>query len=323
MNHIKITLLALATGLTATLSGCQSEKDTLANPSESSGVALQVNTASILGGKTRGQVVEGESLPEECRFVMHALDKDTVNYIPTGQVAFVIHAGNENIFEYPNGGILLPSENEEVSVLAFYPEGYSDNVDFAWLNTLSREDFMWGTAVDNEGQPMYASEENPAVNILFEHILARITLRIKRGENNQDDYKFTNFTLSGDFENSYRTASANLRTRTIENFDYSDFKDIQGIWDKYYFNGDPEDVVTVDFLVLPTKTSWVFGMTYDFSDYRLGTVLPETDYQSGNQYIYNVTIDKDESGKVYLSIADAYITLWQNNTMPDINVEIE
>lgn len=321
MNKKSIYALAAGIALSVTLPSCQSDKDTpTGSTPESSGVALQVNSSSIFGGDTRSGIVEGESLPDNCDYVLFALDRDTVNYIYTGEYALVHHMHDRDSVIYPSEGIMLPSLNVPATILAFYPEGYTDHVDYACLNTLDREDFMWGTAVDRDGQPMYASEENPAVNILFEHILARITLKIKRGENNQDSYKFTDFTLGGDYENSYRTAYANLRQRTISNHDYEDLKPIPGIWEKYYFNEDQNDVVTVDFLVIPSNTTWVLDMTYDFSDYHLVANLPQTNYESGNQYIFNVTIDKEVDNTPYLRISDVKVTPWVRESAGSLDV---
>lgn len=316
MKQINITGLSLALGLTALLSGCQSQTECKADFAKE--VELQVNVAGV---GTRATLVEGTTLPDECNYFIFPMSGDSQD-----RYVYWDYSDSPAVVEYKNGKstivepgkIILPNDSV-VPVYAFFGS-WPDHVREVWIDGTQQTDYLWGKSVDSDGNLDYASVSHPEVNIQFDHVMARITLNFRLGESmEQTDYYKLDPKLAGDSEGSYRDGYVNIITQEFINKDYGKYEELKPIIkDGNYGLGHnyKNDVVTCDYLVIPSETVWYIHEP-GIGDGWFS--LPATNYESGRQYIFNITIDKGDEG-LRISIPD--IVPWQDNVMPELEVEI-
>lgn len=315
MNTYKTFAFGMAISLAAALAGCQSETGSTDVEDISSAARLRVNI--IGGGHATRSIVEGDMLPYESYYTIHAMAGNSTNTIPFGfGVPVWYNDGTSRLLEE------VPiMRGYDVPVFAIYPKSDGSATE-TYIDGRKCIDYMWGKSIDEEGNLAYANAENPWVNLKFSHMMSRITIRIKKDAENPDSYKFTSLSLGGDSENAYRYGYANLMTQEIFEKRYGEREQIEGLWGQdgsnYYIDGS-EDVVTVDFTVIPSETVWDFTMVYNFNDTKRTTSLPLTSYESGQQYIFNCTISKHE--EAYLEITSVEIRPWDTQEMPELKVE--
>lgn len=254
-------------------------------------VPLEVSVAGI--NDTRS-IITGTTLPDTCDF------------------SVFFNSDSPTPVRYENGScklyksIFLDESTKPAPVYAFYPgDVYLTEIA---INTTQREDYLRGISTDS------VDATNPKARLLFDHILARITINLHKDSTINEGYKLGLAYLGGNNENSYRSAVFNAKTNSFIHFFPNESDNIKGeLKDDKYMLKTPEDMITFDFLVLPTETTWELNIKDLSADWY---PLPATKYESGKQYIYDCLLQDD--GKPYLTITECDIRPWQNTTMPEV-----
>lgn len=211
----------------------------------------------------------------------------------------------------PDTPISIKQEDVDRPVYAVYPYGEYYLTEIP-ISLEDQTDYLRGISVDDNGMPSNINVDTPKARIRFDHILARITLNIHKDASIDNYYKIPGIYLGGYSENSWRTGIYSAEKGEFYNNPSNAKFDIKGeLKDGKYVLETADDVVTVDFLVLPTETSWSLQIK-DISSTWWS--LPKTNYESGKQYIYDCKIG--EGG--VLEISECDIKPWENTDMPEI-----
>lgn len=265
--------------------------------------ALEISVEGI--EKTRA-VIDTEYLPSGSEFSLWAWSKDSEKAI----------SGGENVLVQMNGYTATPKEaiyipaNDTVAVSAIYPFNSDFKDRYVELDCTKGEDYLWGEGLQ------YATSLQPKVGIRFHHLLSRITLHFTVTEDNETSYDFKAVYLRGDGDYQARKLIVDAFTGKIEEYMPSDYEDIPGILNSTMLRKGSD--LTVTFLVAPTysdrATYW--NVKLDSTVTVNNFELPEANYDSGYNYIYNVQISDGDK----LIVTDCEIAPWENTEMPEINI---
>lgn len=303
--------LAVATALT----GCGNADAPDQSPAGNPGSPIEI---SVKGVTPTRSIITGSTMPAAYDFSLFATYGSSASCVPGGDNIRVESQYNTITTASP---LTFPENTERMGVFAIYPYDEASTVDSVGINVLTQEDYLYGTAVDDNDVFQYATASTKKVQILFSHVLARITLNISAvGTDAEEYYHVNSISLGGDSEGSYREATLIPTSGKITNEGYGDYKDIPGSLNGQTVSPDGK-TVTADFLVIPSSCTWwiVFNTVPEISAW---TPIPARGYEAGYQYSYNVIITKDNTtGKVFLSISDCQITPWQDNPSEATDIE--
>ncbi len=294
-------IMMICVGLT--ISSCSSDSET---ESASVGVPLQIETATV---STTRAAIETSTLPNGSLYGVFAVKAGTTEPIATGNNAMVYYENGASLFYYDK---VLLEEGVDVNILAYYPWNSDGSVYLdgnIFLETESQTDYLWGSYMNEKGDLQVVNASNPKAKILFRHALARVTLKISKSKDNDAPYKYTYVGLE------------NIRRSMVYNWQSGELTMNEGTTDilseisgQYWLESE-KDTITADFLVLPGAiASNEVKMTLDNN--VLSAYLPQSVWVSGQQYTYNVTINK----RAVITISKAEITPWSNNEQPGIEV---
>jgi hypothetical protein len=270
------------------LVACSNQEENLP---EMSTEHLQISTVDV-AASTRAKIT-GTVLPNGVQYGIFAgASSNTLNNGKNVAVSYT-----EGVSTLSNE-IVLP-QGCKIPVYAYYPYTKGVSATSVPIEILSQTDYLWGWSADTSGDLAYATEASPSVNIHFEHILARVTLRIHKAEDNAKTYHITSAYLNdGGRDFAYRKANANIYEHTLTDFDFGATsgnglnrgQDILGDLHPDYLKTSKDEIM-VDFLVLPSSyIAWSFKIVTD--DSELSSDFYGADFQSGMQYTYDVIINQ-------------------------------
>lgn len=295
----------LATAMLSVSSCTEDNKQTTAEVR----VPLQIEVASVQNTRV---AIDGTIMPNGSVYGIFAMyGGGTEKAVENGINTLVFYEGGMSEL---SSTIYIPKD-VDVPVYAYYP--YNEHYDVLdYLRRISVEsasqtDYLYGTSVDANNNFSFANINNPKVRIHFRHILARIRLNIHKAENNANYYKLPYVSLKNvlseglfdlyEGELLQSEGTANLSTQPTE-----------------YTLDTPEDMLTVDFLVLPMNTATqtvLLSMGSNPDDQTLEIPMPATTWKSGQQYTYDVTIEEGS-----LIVKESEITPWTNSDQNGIVV---
>lgn len=295
-NHLCPLLLA-ATLLTA--AACSN--DTPADPAPAdSPVALELQVAGI---GTRA-VIDGTTLPDPCTYGVYVMMED----IPVATNVAVNYAGGVSTPETP---IYLPYAGVDYQVMAFYPyrESATDPAAIDLGSVEEQIDFLYVNRDPDTDQTLTVTQESPTATLHFHHAMARITLRIRKAEDNTNDYRLTDVVIDGIHDYS----SFNLLAGHC-----IDQRSSLSAFDRDFTESDLSAECEANVLVFPVDLStrdvrlvlWLNGE-------QVYAPIPTTVWRGGEQYTYEVVIN--DAGVV--RVGEAVITPWENNTHDGITVD--
>lgn len=241
---------------------------------------------SVSGIETRA-VIEGETLPSESQYGVFAIDAEN------GTNVAVNYMDGVSTLSTP---VYLTEAGKDYQVLAYYPftSGLDNPAEIPLVSIEMQQDAMYAQAVT-------VNQEEPQAQLTFNHALSRITLRITKEAENPDELRLSEVSLN----NVWDYASLNLFTGEVSGQAGSAF--VFQHFDNLLLGVEP---VTTDLLVYPMNTAehdvTLTLRTADGEDTPVP--LPSTNWQSGQQYIYNVTITQAR-----IEISEAIIEPWNNN----------
>lgn len=272
-------------------------------------VALQVSVDGIETG-TRA-IIEGEMLPNGSVFSLWATPRGEYQTISGGNNVPVVTNRYEAKIEGQQ--ILIPADST-IAVSALYPynNNYteSENAEYIVLDATTGEDFLWGEGCS------YATTLQPKVGIRFRHLMSRITLQFTTTDDNESSYEVSSVSLRGEGNSNAQVIVIDKLNGNIIDYEPLGSKSISGVLSSSRLSKN--SVLTVDFIIAPTMKEDYNFWHVDMNSTILsdGFTLPETYYQAGVRYIYNVQVSDGNK----LVITDCEIVPWENTNMPDINI---
>lgn len=310
-KYLSIGTAALLAGGMFALAACSSDDAATQEVVEISQVPLEVQVGGVQAS-TRG-IIEGTTLPEESQYGIFAMYG--------GGTSQAVNGGNNVQVNYVKGVstlnhlVLLP-QGVDVPVYAYYPYNANNGSLECLVNMTiesdSQTDYLWGRCVNVQGGYEFATESAPKVNINFAHAMARVTLRIKKAVDNDKSYKYPYVSLL----NVHKTAFMNIYDRSITG--RTGLTNLIGKPESYVLSAAADEIV-MDFLVIPGERS--ADIMVNLNDMvnlegGLTAMVPMNLWESGKQYVYEVTIEKGTK----LAISEATITPWDNNPQEGIEV---
>lgn len=301
MKRMQSILIATLTGCALSVSSCSNEDETLQTSNDKKApLEIDVNIS-----QTRS-IIYGTNLPEECDFGIFAIKgngNEALTYGYNNRVTYV--DGNCTL----NNKIYL-TEDIDVPIYAYYPYREECNLHSIPIETASQTDYLYGYSANSDNQLTYVKASNPKAKILFKHGLSRITFNIKKAENNTKEYNLSSVGVSGVPTHAYLNV---MDGGSI--LDPSEESDI-AIESNITIS---QTNSSVDLLAIPMnmdEKTVTLKLSFGNQDEAIVTI-PQTNWQSGQQYTYNVIIENKQ-----LSISPAEITSWNTNTPENGNINI-
>ena len=273
-------------------------------------VPLQVEVAGV-EGESRA-IIEGTTLPNESSYGIFAFYGNS-----SERLAQNIKVNYTDGVSTLTQNVFLP-ENSDISVYAYYP--YTANMtteDYLQIESSSQIDYLYGYSANSDNQLTYVNEAQPKASIYFRHAMARVTLKIKKAADNENNYKLPYVGLMNVKQYGY----LDIKGNTV--LDCSGTEKLVAKPENYVLDAVDSEIL-VDFLVIPMNTAEqpvtlcigdAIGGTIE--DWLLSASIPNSTWTSGQQYTYTVTISK---GGV-LELSEAVITEWVNNEQPSIEID--
>lgn len=299
MTHRIHTLLcpALLAATLLTAAACSNETPT--DPAEAGQpVALELQVAGI---GTRA-VIDGTTLPDPCAYGVYVMMED----VPVATNVLVNYAGGVSTPETP---IYLPYEGASYQVMAFYPynPGGKDPSAIDLGSIEEQIDYLYVNRDPATDQTLTVTQESPTATLHFHHAMARITLRIRKAEDNTNDYQLTDVGIDGIHDYS----SFNLYAGHC-----IDQRSSLSAFDRDFTESDLSEECEANILVFPVDLStrdvrlllWLNGE-------QVYAPIPTTVWRGGEQYTYEVVIHDNS-----LTIGDVVVTPWNSNEGGDITI---
>lgn len=293
-SHSIRQLAAAACGILL-LSACNNgEEDHLATRQ----VPLELN---IKGAATRS-VVTGTTLPEDSYFgifgvAQENLDDSTVE----GDM------DNVRVWHYEQRCELQETvylDDTPTFIYAYYPYDESTDLRSMPLSAKAQTDYLYGYSVNDNDVMSSVNADNPRANIVLKHVMSRITLRIRVSERQTEEQNLYGILLG----NTYLAGGFDIPNSNLSLTDKGDLP----ISVKEHLSATAQ---AFDILAFPETSVQDITLSLNLNDRYYSVPMPAGAWRSGQQYTYEVTIDKGT-----LSIAQAAITPWNDNFQGDIVV---
>ena len=274
------------------LQACSSEEEIRKSETK---VPLEIN----IGNSTRS-VIEGTTIPTQTSFGIFGIPS---SYYYDGTIVEDIN----NVSVFYDGKCTLQKDiwldNSIIYLRAYYP--YKESVQrYLELNVYDQIDYLYGESV-LQGHPYYVSNTNPKTDILFKHILSRITFKVRHTNKITKDFKL------------YKVSTVPVCWSAL--FDVLTRK-----YSEQSMNGDPqfkidvnvtEEFSSFDLLMIPFKSDRVrIGLSDDQNKYYSCNLL-NVNWEAGQQYTYEITFD--DSG---IKVGEVVITPWEPTTQSGIDI---
>lgn len=270
-------------------------------PPSVDGTPLQVELQSLQPTRT---AITATTLPDGSQYGIYVTPKGQA--VKRGDNGFnipVSYKGGKSTMsrEY----ILQPTTDYHVYA-AFPQENSSDEMTMQ-LETASQTDYLYGYAVDSNGELAVINQNNPVAKIQLRHALALLKFNIFQSEDNKQENIVTEVLT--DHHIMKGKATLNLQTgeltsQTLEN--------TCRVKCQFTAGTTPQ---TVEMLILPCN---VLGLFFRIND-KLIEFSRKQVLQAGNCYTYNVEIQSD--GK--LLISEATITPRDNTIMDALSLNVK
>lgn len=288
-----------------TMTSCNSEDTSDKSFISLSKVPLQVSIDNV---KTRS-IVEGAILPNNSSYRIHVYSTDeknkyvSLNNTDGSSVAYV--DGVSKIDDYP---IYLPDDGSGVQVLALYGGlvgVYTENkvVNNIKMNVNKQEDYMVGMNINK------VNKSNPKASLSFSHLMSRVTLKIRKAEDNAEFYKIPSVTLNNVKANVILATDGGSPIVSEQNNETTSIT----LKNSNYTLDTSSDVITADFLLLPISQE---GITIELNGISQTANLPVSDFGMGQHFMFNVVISDNK-----MKIEDVTVTPWGDSENEDDDIK--
>ena len=347
MKHkgiFRTLLMAIcATMAGAPFTSCSDSETESPDVTESMDVTEVTNAALSISASKQSRSVSGarkadydatefESGDEIGLYVLSATDKSSA-YSSDYNCCNVRATYNGSSWELDNDIYL--SEDDDAYIIAYYPYDStvstiptSENKVLLFDLTASTDDNVQTDVLVSEG--VTVGSEDPSVELSLSHVLTRITLSIKVGDDTDDsDTDDSSTTESSTDEDDTEDDTEVIGTLTSASISADELYGYIGI---YLDNGSfttysqtktdydltlslNEDLSTgtdatvdVDFLISSeSSTTLTVALVIDDTTYSFDIDIEEDTWTAGTQYIYNVTVttEEDSSSATYVNDYEA------------------
>lgn len=260
-------------------------------------VSLQISMKDCL---TRS-VITSSSLPEDSELGIFVADES--NSVSYANVNGVVKS------DYCLLSTNIPLGSDKRYVYAYYPYSSSNTTATAipFTVTSSQTDYLMGYSDDGNGLQDYVDSSKPTANMMLQHALARVTLRIKKSADNTNSGQLSAVAL----DSVAIAGSVNLLRQISTGTTIGRMSISTGI------SLSASEESAVDVLVAPTSslTYTTLLMTVDGATYSVNIPTSKvTEWEAGKQYVYSVEVG--ENANVRISNPD--IVTWSNNMQEEI-----
>lgn len=281
-----ITILYAAMSFSA----CSDESESVNNGIQ---IPLQIN---LKGCSTR-TVINGDKLPTGSQFGIYAINSD-------GEIGY-----SNVLTKYENSQcnmaetIYLTEKDKEI--VAYYP--YSEKVllNSLYIDSRAQIDYMYGYAVNENDEKVTVNASCPKADILLKHAMSRVTLSIRKSNNNAGSIEYVKSAMLTGVP-----LSGNLNLQTGEMTTASNGDLVVSTEFPLTINGE-----SVDILVPPCEITPNVGLSLKIGEKYYYAQMPRTELKSGQQYTYAVEVSNGS-----LLISKASITPWIENNQDGIEI---
>lgn len=309
-NHIILSILLAGSMLS--VASCTAE-DTSLQTDNTGKVPLEID---VNVSKTRS-IVEGTTLPGESSFGIFAPKGSNYETLVNGVNNKVYFDGTSCTSDKK----IYLTEGVDIPVYAYYPYNNSYN-SISYMNgemsieVESQTDYLYGYSSDTEGRLISQNVTNPKATILFKHAMSRVTINVKKAENNSNDYIMQKVSLSGIYTSANLLLKGDDDGRHVINANGNTSVGVKPMRGDVSSEGNnPADILAIP-MDMSDRT---VTLQLEFVGHEPMTVtIPSTIWKSGQQYTYNVTIENSK-----LSISSGMISSWNDDTSGNENINIE
>lgn len=189
-------------------------------------------------------------------------------------------------------------------IYAYYPYNENTDLNHMSLSANAQTDYLYGYSVNDNDFISTVNADNPRANILMKHAMSRITLRIKVSELQSDIQDLYGIKLV----NAYLAGELDIPSGKLALSDKGELS----IPTKERLSTTAH---SFDILAFPETTVQDITLSLNLNEVYYSVPMPAGGWKSGQQYTYEVTIDKGT-----LSVTQATITPWNNNAQDGIEV---
>lgn len=292
MKNIKC-LTSVAFCMTMLMS-CSSEEEIKESETK---VPLEISI-----GNSARSIVEGMTIPYQTSFGIFGIP---YSYSFDGTIVQDIN----NVSVFYDGQCTLSKDvlldSTPIYIKAYYPYNKDLKDGLITINSTDQTDYLFGESVWAD-HPYYVDNNNPKTDIVFRHVLSRLTLKIKHTEKYGDDFKLTDLSMYPLYKSTQFYVYNGRLWESIWNNTWTDFPINMNV---------SKDFQTVDYLLIPfTITGTVSIMlTQENKSYDICKIPGKM--EGGKQYSYEIIYD--DNG---IKVSEAVITPWESTTQPGIDI---
>lgn len=267
------------------------------NESESVNDGIQIPLEINLKGCSTRAVINGDKLPSGSQFGIYAINSD-------GEIGYsnVLTKYENNLCDMIETIYLTEKDKE---IVAYYPYSEKASLNSLYINSRAQIDYMYGYAVNENDEKVTVNASFPKADILLKHAMSRVTLNIRKSENNAGS---VDYVYSAMLAGVPLSGSLNLQTGEMTTADNGDLV----VSTEIPLTIDGENV---DILVPPCEITPNVGLNLKIGEKYYYAQMPRTELKSGQQYTYTVEVSNGS-----LVISKASITPWIENRQDDIEI---
>ena len=253
-------------------------------------------------GNSARSIVEGMTIPYQTSFGIFGIP---YSYSFDGTIVQDIN----NVSVFYDGQCTLSKDvlldSTPIYIKAYYPYNKDLKDGLITINSTDQTDYLFGESVWAD-HPYYVDNNNPKTDIVFRHVLSRLTLKIKHTEKYGDDFKLTDLSMYPLYKSTQFYVYNGRLWESIWNNTWTDFRINMNV---------SKDFHTVDYLLIPfTITGTVSIMlTQENKSYDICKIPGKM--EGGKQYSYEIIYD--DNG---IKVSEAVITPWESTTQPGIDI---
>lgn len=271
-------------------------------------VALQVSVANPTNTRS---LITGSTLPNGSTYSIYALDEDGSSISPNYEGTTVLYQdGESRIMEDP---IYLPENGSKINVIALYgTKGIYDskgNIVNIPIDVEQQQDYLLGNSTGT------VNYDAPIASIEFKHLMSRITLNITKSADSTVTYEIPSVSIRNVTKDAIMSIVGNAEKHSLESVSTEKI----GFYTKPTENAVlrlPTDTVSVNFLILPIQHD---SVKIELDSQKKSFILPISDFKEGEQYTFNVNINKKQVEEVkeheYVDLGLPSGTLWATHNL--------
>ncbi len=261
----------------------------------------------ISAGIDTRAIIEGSALPEESRFGIFGVTKETKE----------LQEDIENVFvDYIKGKCTLGNDvfldKRPTYIYAYYP--YNET---ATLNNVpvsmsaGHTDYLYGCSYDvATGSNNTVNNAQPHATIRFKHAMAQIKLIAYKTADYEGDALVSIFVVNGvPLHGTMDVTTGGIKVTEQGKMTFN-------ITNPSNLHVEGKGTTTYRFLAIPTDEVANRTMLIGLDDEYVTVPLPATVWKAGQQYTYTLVIDRNHN----VLVTEGEITPWENNTQEEITV---